>query len=495
MGLSEWDGTAWSGTEIARSDPQLTLGQYASFLNPWDFTSLNFNGNVYQVGSTTMTLPGSKQEAIDPSFEGYVRQAYRGNGIVFACMAAHLRLFSQARFQWQQMSGGRPGDLFGTKDLKILEKPWPGGVTSDLLARAIQDADLAGNFYAARRGDRIKRMRPDWVSIVLGSDADPNVTSIDIDAEIVGYIYYPGGKRAQTKPVALFPDEVCHFAPIPDPLAVFRGMSWVSPILREIMGDSAATSHKLAFFENGATPNLVITRQDSPDKAAFDAWKEMMDAGHAGTANAYRTLYMTAGADATVVGANNQQLDFKVVQGAGETRIAAAAGIPPIIVGLSEGLAAATYSNYGQARRAYADLWARVNWANLAGSMESIVPAPPGARLWYDDRGISFLAEDEKDAAEIAQVQAAIVSTYINAGFKADDAIKAAAAHDETLLIGKHTGLFSVQLQAPGSTKMPAGEVPGESPVAEGTAPSVLPAGDLSTKPVTAGVTPNGVKP
>jgi hypothetical protein len=75
--------------------------------------------------------------------------------------------------------------------------------------------------------------------------------------------------------------------------------------------------------------------------------------GHAGVANAYKTLYLTAGADATVVGKDLQQLDFKVVQGAGETRIAAAAGIHPVIVGLSEGLAGSSLNagNFAAARR------------------------------------------------------------------------------------------------------------------------------------------------
>lgn len=487
MADSEWDGTSWAGE---RSDPTITLATYASFLNPWDFTSANYLGNNYPVGGLNQTLPGTRQEEPAETFEGYVRQVYRTNGIVFACMAAHLRLFTQARFQWQRLTGGRPGDLFGTADLGILERPWQNAVTGDLLARAIQDADLAGNFYAARRpGNKIKRMRPDWVSIILGSESDPDVTSLDIDADVLGYVYYPGGKRSQQKPVVLLPEDVAHFAPIPDPTAVFRGMSWLTPIIREIMGDNAASVHKLTFFENGATPNLVIKRADNPDKAAFDLWREMMEQGHAGTANAYRTLYMTAGADATVVGANNQQLDFKVVQGAGETRIAAAAGVPPIIVGLSEGLAAATYSNYGQARRAYADLWARPNWANLAGSLEAIVPPPPGgtARLWYDDRDIPFLAEDQKDAANIQQVKAQTIRSLIDTGYKADAVIKAVEAGDMGLLTGQHTGLFSVQLQAPGSLKMPAGEVPGESPVGPGTKPETIPAGDPTTKPLTTG--------
>ena len=52
------------------------------------------------------------------------------------------------------------------------------------------------------------------------------------------------------------PEEVCHLAPVPDPVFRFRGMPWIEPIVREVMGDSAATSHKLNFFDNAATPNL-----------------------------------------------------------------------------------------------------------------------------------------------------------------------------------------------------------------------------------------------
>ena len=114
---------------------------------------------------------------------------------------------------------------------------------------------------------------------------------------------------------------------------------------------------------------------------------------------AYKTMYLAGGADVTIVGSDLKQLDFKLTQGAGETRIAAAAGVPPIIVGLSEGLQAATYSNYGQARRRFSDLTMRPLWGNVVGSLATIVPVPGGAELWYDDRDIPFLAEDRKDEA------------------------------------------------------------------------------------------------
>jgi hypothetical protein len=150
------------------------------------------------------------------------------------------------------------------------------------------------------------------------------------------------------------------------------------------------------------------------------------------------------------IGADMKQIDFKEVQGHGETRICAAARVPPIIVGLSEGLDAATYSNYGQARRAYADLWARPQWRNVAGSLARVLKMPAGADLWYDDRGIPFLQEDQADEANIQQTQAITVRELINAGYEPDSVQKFIASGDWTVL--KHTGLVSVQLQEPGLT-------------------------------------------
>jgi hypothetical protein len=44
------------------------------------------------------------------------------------------RKFSEARFQFQRLTNGQPGDLFGNPALTPIERPWPGGTTADLLA-------------------------------------------------------------------------------------------------------------------------------------------------------------------------------------------------------------------------------------------------------------------------------------------------------------------------------------------------------------------------
>jgi HK97 family phage portal protein len=400
----------------------------------------NYGGNTY-TPTQTYTPNG---ELVGSEFGSYVAQAYQANGIVFACVLSRALLFSEARFQYQQMRNGKPGDLFGTPDLDILEHPWPNGTTGELLTKMEQHASMAGNAFIHRRPDRqLELLRPDWVTIATATTDDT------VRPDLVGYLYAPPGGdpgAARTFPAG----EVAHFSPIPDPLTHYRGMSWLTPILREIDADSQATLHKLQFFRNGATPNMVVKFDASIDAERAKVFKELLETQHQGAVHAYKTLYLGGGADATVVGSNFRQLDFKVTQGAGETRVAAAAGVPPIIVGLSEGLAAATYSNFGQARRKFADHWARPQWRTAAAALTAIVPVPAGARLWYDATDIAFLQEDAKDDAEIQSQNAQTIKALIDAGYKPDAVIDAVVAGDLSRLSGQHTDLFSVQLQPPG---------------------------------------------
>jgi hypothetical protein len=433
----------------------------------YDDSLHSFSGNQYWSLPVSNWKPN--EEGITSDFVGLVNGAYKHNGVVFACELTRMALFSEARFQWRKMTNGRPGDLFGSQDLRILEKPWTTGTTGDLLTRMIVDADFGGSAYMARRSerpDRLMRMRPDWVVLVLGSQDEPDFANLAMDAEILGCMYFPGGRMSGHTGIPLLADEFAQFAPIPDPLATYRGMSWLSPIIREIEGDSAATMHKLMFFENGATPQIVVSMGPQVNPTNLKQFVAKVDEGHAGWRNAYKTLYLGHGADVTVVGKDLAQLDFKATQGAGETRIAAAAGVHPVIAGLSEGLSGSSLNagNFTSAARLVADRTLRPLWRNIAGSLESIVPPPGGAELWYDDRDISFLQDDRKDAAEIQFIDAQAIRQLVDAQFEPASVVAAVAAQDMTLLV--HTGRPTVQGQQ-GSAEIPATAPPavnGSSP-------------------------------
>lgn len=443
-------------------DLAIMLGSYAgaggSYL--WDGGPM---------GTSYKTTYGNQQaERIGGDFTGLARQAFKDNGIVFAVMLTRMLVFSGVRFRFQSYRDGKPSDTFGSKDLSILDTPWVGGTTQDMLNRTIQDADLAGNSFWVRskdelgqQGNELVRLRPDWVDIAV---VERRYRGGVMGHQKIGYVYWEGGRWDDDRePVVLLPDEVAHFMPMPDPTANFKGMSWLTPVIRELQADKMMTTHRRKFFENGATPNMVIKHDAQADPVKVQRFAEMLQQRHGGTDNAYKTLNLYPGADLTVVGSDFRQIDFRAVQGAGETRIAAAGGVPPVIVGLSEGLQAATYSNYGQARRRLADGTMHPLWGNVAGSFAPLLPQQGRTgsrdyRLWYDSSDVPFLREDAKDSADIAMVKAQTIKFYVDAGFTPESAIKAVDAEDERLLV--HTGLYSVQLQEPGSGTPAAGDTP-----------------------------------
>ena len=155
------------------------LTRFRDYLRPPPTRSLyapsdlmNFNGNTYPITMPQQTL-GFEQEQIAASYSGFAQGAYQGNGVVFACMERRRQVFSQTRFQYRRLRGGTPGELFGGSELARLEKPWVGGTTGDLLSQMINTADLAGNAFVIRNGPGVKVLRPDWVTIIAGSDRWP----------------------------------------------------------------------------------------------------------------------------------------------------------------------------------------------------------------------------------------------------------------------------------------------------------------------------------
>jgi hypothetical protein len=48
-----------------------------------------------------------------------------------------------------------PATCSARRSSSILETPWSGATTGDLLSRMMQDADLAGNFYGSARNNEI----------------------------------------------------------------------------------------------------------------------------------------------------------------------------------------------------------------------------------------------------------------------------------------------------------------------------------------------------
>jgi hypothetical protein len=158
------------------------------------------------VFTTTYGDPGN--EPILPQLMPAAHGAYCSNAIVFGAILARLMLFSEAEFKFRGLTDKK---LFGTQDLQVLEYPWPNGTTGELLARMIQDADLAGNAYVWNAGDQLVRLRPDWVTIVSALVTAPGGGQ---HRKVLGYHFEaPPTSADQPEPMDLTVDEVAHWSP------------------------------------------------------------------------------------------------------------------------------------------------------------------------------------------------------------------------------------------------------------------------------------------
>ncbi|MEU8717486.1 phage portal protein [Streptomyces sp. NPDC048663] len=437
---------------LAPARPQnLSLDEYASF-----FT---FGGSQYPLLQTTYSQIDQERIAWTADW------AAKSSGPVFSLVLARMQVFSQVRFQWTRFTGSQPGDLFGTSELSVLEQPWPGGTTADLLARMEWDASAAGNAYVRRKGSGVHMLNPNWVIIVLGSQEDADNPASAPDTTLAGYLWVPPGGKARF----FQPSQVAHYAPLPDPDRHFLGMSWITPVLRDLQGDQMATEHKYKFFENGATPNLAIKFDPQVSLENVKAFKALLEEEHRGAANAFKTLYLGGGGDPKTVGTTFKDMDYAVIQGRAESRLASAAGVPPSWVAFFEGMQGSTLNagNYDSARRRFSDGTMAHLWGNASASLQPILTPPQGASLWYDNR-IPFMREDAKDLATVQSQEAQTIAALIRDGFIPDSVVAAVRNNDWGLL--KHSGLTSVQLLPPSSGQEPA---PGFSP---GTEPGPAPA-------------------
>jgi hypothetical protein len=439
-------------------------GSIDSWLTDYLIPSFTYGNATYTQGLNT-SYGWTRAQEIQRTLPGY-SAALRRCPPAFAAQMVRALVLSQARFTFRNRpSSSTPRRTFGTTALTPLERPWPNATTGELISRCEWHAGVAGNAYVTNRTPgRLRIMRPDWTAIVYGSESDPDwYPGLALDSQLLGYVYQNGGLGGSSgKPQFLLPDEVAHWSPLPDPEYAGIGMSWITPGVREIQGDTLMTEHKIRFFENAATPNLVVKGLNARNKAEFNDLVEMMEDSHAGVANAYKTLYLTAGADATPVGANLHEIDFTTVQGNGETRLSMLSRVHPVILGSGEGLKGASLNagNFGMARRIWGDSWIFPTLQDLCQALAPLVKVPADAELWFDTLDMPILREDAKDAAEITSVQAETIVALSNGGFTRESAVLAVKAQDMSQLV-KDPNWVSVQVQpsnasAPANDKQPA---------------------------------------
>ena len=377
----------------------------------------------------TTSYASPDREPVIPQLAAFAQRANSSSAIVFAAIMVRMALFSEARFQFQAKDDKH---LFGNETLGKLEEPWPNGTAGDLLARMQQDRCLAGNAYVWDAPDegRLVRLRPDWVTIISERVA---VSGGGWYRRKVGY-WWEQPKNITDRGDGFFvpANEVVHWAPQPDPTADFRGMSWLTPIIRDVQGDDGLSQYKINYLANSASPNLLIKYAQKLAPGTVDSVRERMHARYGGVSNAFKTLVLDQGADVTVIGNSLQQMDFTNVSTVGTERILAAANVPGVLVGLEPLRGAGR--GYQESMQKLANLFAHPEWRSACGALSQILDVPAGNRLWYDTSDIAALQDGETERAQAALVRMQALLAARQAGYDPVSAVAAVDSGDVTQL-------------------------------------------------------------
>src|SRR6266581_3430735 len=317
-----------------------------------------WEGQASGAAVLTTTYGSPDREAILPGVASAAQQAYGTNGAVFSAILARMVLVSECRFSFQRVADKK---LFTDARLGVLQHPWPDWVT------------IISRIVSAPRGGHYR--------------------------QVIGYDYSPPRQLEPEygEPQFALAREVVHWHPLPDPAAEFRGMSWLTPVIRDVQADSGMTTYKIRYLEHHASPNLLLKYAQRLAPGTIDAIRERVNARYGGPEGAGGTLVLDSGADATIIGSNLAQMDFSGVQAAGAERVLAAGNVPGVIVGLEPLRGAGR--GYQESMRKFADLFGRPQWRSLCGKLQKLTPGADidtgVVRLWFDTADIAALQEGE----------------------------------------------------------------------------------------------------
>jgi phage portal protein BeeE len=395
-----------------------------------------WEGQASGAAVLTSSYASSDKEAVLPQLTAWAQNAHAGNAPVFAAALKRIAVLSEATFQFQAKDDRH---LFGNQALAKLEVPFgPNTTSAHLLARMEQDAFLAGNAYIwdPPGEGRLVRLRPDWTTIVSEL---VQVGGGGYYRRPLGYWWEPPKTALDQGAGFMVPAAECvHWAPVPDPQADFRGMSPLTPVYRDVLGDDGLVQHKVRYLQNAASPNLLIKYSQRLQQGTVDGIRERVHARYGSANNAYKTLILDQGADATVIGNSLSQMDFSNVSAAGTERILAACEVPGVLVGL-EPLRGAG-KGYEESVTAFAHLWALPRWRSVCGALEQLLDVPAGNRLWFDTGDIAALQDGLMERGQTALVRGQALLALVQAGYTHESAVAAVESGDLSQLQAGGTG-------------------------------------------------------
>lgn len=277
----------------------------------------------------------------DHRFPTYVSDGYRKNEIIYACVEATADTAASTRLM--VMRRGDDQEMEDHPLRALMERPNPFMSEFDFWSMTLIYYKLAGAAYWIKRRNNLGQvielwpLRPDYVAPIR-----------DGKAFISQYEYnLPGNDQ-----VKLDAADVLAFVKR-DPLDLYKILSPLKVLSRSADVDNEITDYLKRFFEKGGNPAGVLKSKLKLSPQSIDQILASWEKRYGGVQNWYKPTVLDSDAEYQRTGLTFQEMGFTDLDQRNELRICQVLRVPPIIVGTRGGLARSTFSNYGEARKAW----------------------------------------------------------------------------------------------------------------------------------------------
>jgi len=325
-----------------------------------------------------------------------LEQEYEKAVIVYACVKriciaaqeAPLRYGEKTDDGWENLDGDALQSLLSSPNSQMSDAEFEWHLISHLL--------LTGETYIWKWRDglnQVAEMWPiptSWVTKVL-----------DQAGRLIGFSVWQGADRqkfvAKKDMIRII---------LPQPASMTSGLGPLQAAGRDVQTDEARGDYIVEMLENARTPGMILTQPAGWSPEQKDEIRAMIMNG-LGRGRRGRPLFMEGDGAKLEQTAPLKDLDWPGMSALSETRICAAFGVPPIIIGLRSGLESATYSNFAQAMIAFMQgtmvpLW---NWLDnglTRGLLRDEGVMDERKQIYHDTSGVRALQDDEDKISDRA---------------------------------------------------------------------------------------------
>ena len=261
------------------------------------------------------------------------------NSIVEACTWAYIRAVAQLPGYHKRETGNGGTEYVTTSALsRVLRAPNPYQTPSDFLVHLIRSLLLNGNSYwIAQRNDRSEVTALHWT--------DPRgcrVREVAVQGQAFREVFY----EISDNPLLQFDTfgrntiviparDVLHLK-LATPCHPLVGQTWLQALAVELANRAAIGQSATTFASNMSRPSGVITTDLTLTKAQVDEMRQRWNEQAAGL-NAGGVPILTSGLKFQPISVSNEDAQIIDQLKLNDRTIAAVFGVPPMLIGISDG--------------------------------------------------------------------------------------------------------------------------------------------------------------